>query len=288
MEVGLQRLHSSASKFGICSFQHPGISSKIVQLNSPEESRFARYQNTCSSTGNVKLIGLSLQKNSAYFKRGYGLQLGEEIHKKGMTGTYKFLQRRYRFLVQATADDEFRSSRNIALSLHRRYKVVMERGFSNNIKEFITAGVTAYAVGCTDEGLRRELISLRDSNEDVDESSSAGCTNLKSKLTLEEIEECILWLTIVFITILCTPQPTVVRWSSTSPVSAEAQLQWRGFCALIANAYYMRGMAWLPVKTLQLEQMVVMGHAEEPSLVADRMRLVFATLENVSPQWPKV
>lgn len=35
----------------------------------------------------------------------------------------------------------------------------------------------------------------------------------------------------------------------------------------------------LPVKTLQLEQMAVAGHAEEPSVVASRMRLVFNTLE---------
>jgi len=35
----------------------------------------------------------------------------------------------------------------------------------------------------------------------------------------------------------------------------------------------------LPVKTLQLEQMAVSGCAEEPSVVASRMRLVFSTLE---------
>lgn len=33
------------------------------------------------------------------------------------------------------------------------------------------------------------------------------------------------------------------------------------------------------MKTLQLEQMAVMGSAEEPSVVASRMRLVFSTLE---------
>lgn len=33
------------------------------------------------------------------------------------------------------------------------------------------------------------------------------------------------------------------------------------------------------MKTLQLEQMAVVGHAEEPSVVASRMRLVFTTLE---------
>lgn len=33
------------------------------------------------------------------------------------------------------------------------------------------------------------------------------------------------------------------------------------------------------MKTLQMEQMAVMGRAEEPSLVASRMSLVFSTLE---------
>lgn len=212
-----------------------------------------------------------------------------------------------------------------------------------------------------------------------------------------QIDECIFWLSIIFITILCTPQPTIVRWSSTPPVTDEVLLQWKGFCAIIANAYYMRGMAWwvavtvfrsilptwvavslftverllfhhllhcfptwficwnfshydytiifylcrlvsygtqlflspnifwcpgansvsillypsynvcfsfsllyglifeeiktisrhsvflyswrLPVKILQLEQMAVVGYAEEPSVVASRMRLVFSTLE---------
>ncbi|KAH7434062.1 hypothetical protein KP509_07G099200 [Ceratopteris richardii] len=183
-------------------------------------------------------------------------------------------------LVCGCIDDEFRSSRNIALSLHRRYKNVVDRGFSNHLKDFITAGVTAYAVGCTEEGLRDELLKLRDSSEySMEQRSSGVTTSVKLKLTTEEINECILWSVIVFITILCTPQPTVVRWSNTPPVSDEAQLKWRGFCALIANAYYTRGMAWLPIKTLQLEQMAVMGHAEEPAIVADRMRLVFATLE---------
>lgn len=67
-----------------------------------------------------------------------------------------------------------------------------------------------------------------------------------------QIDECILWLSIIFITILCTPQPTIVRWSSTPPVSDEIRLQWKGFCALIANAYYVKGMAWwVSVKTLK-------------------------------------
>ncbi|XP_034698182.1 uncharacterized protein LOC117923822 isoform X2 [Vitis riparia] len=156
-------------------------------------------------------------------------------------------------------------------------------------EEFISAGVNAYALGCTDEGLRKELTEMKESGFEIEAMQSyGGSTSLKSKIFSEEIDECILWLSIIFITILCTPQPTIVRWSSTPPVSDEIRLQWKGFCALIANAYYVKGMAWLPVKTLQLEQMAVVGSAEEPSVVASRMRLVFSTLEVVSPQWPRV
>ncbi|XP_021688483.2 uncharacterized protein LOC110670672 isoform X2 [Hevea brasiliensis] len=186
-------------------------------------------------------------------------------------------------------DDEYRSSRNIAISLFRRYRNVIDRGGGDNLKEFINAGVNAYALGCTDEGLRKELNAMRESGVEIEALQNyGGSTSVKSKIFRKEVDECILWLSIIFITILCTPQPTIVRWSSTPPVSDEVLLQWKGFCALIANAYYMKGMAWLPVKTLQLEQMAVVGHAEEPSVVASRMRLVFSTLEVVSPQWPRV
>lgn len=155
-------------------------------------------------------------------------------------------------------------------------------------EEFISAGVNAYALGCTDEGLRKELIALKESGVEIEAMETyGGSTSLKSKILSVEVDECIMWLSIIFITILCTPQPTIVRWSSTPPVSDEMIVQWKGFCAIIANAYFVRGMAWLPVKTLQLEQMAVVGHAEEPSVVASRMRLVFTTLEVVSPQWPR-
>ncbi|BBH04374.1 hypothetical protein Prudu_015497 [Prunus dulcis] len=159
-------------------------------------------------------------------------------------------------------DDEYRSSRNIAISLFRRYRNVVDRGGGANLKEFISAGVNAYALGCTDEGLRKELVDMKESGVEIEGMQSyGGTTSLKSKIASEEVEECILWLSIIFITILCTPQPTIVRWSSTPPVSDEERLK-------------------LPVKTLQLEQMAVVGHAEEPSVVASRMRLVFSTLED--------
>lgn len=195
-----------------------------------------------------------------------------------------------RSLDPISADsDEYRSSRNIAISLFKRYKNAVDRGGGDNLKEFISAGVNAYALGCTDEGLRKELNDMKESGVEIEAMQRyGGNTSLKSKIIAEEADECILWLSILFITILCTPQPTIIRWSSTPPVSDEVRLQWKGFCAIIANAYFMRGMAWLPVKTLQLEQMAVVGRAEEPSVVASRMRLVFSTLEVVSPQWPRV
>ncbi|KAJ3673308.1 hypothetical protein LUZ60_006682 [Juncus effusus] len=198
-----------------------------------------------------------------------------------------------KFHINASSDEDFKSSRNIAITLFRRYRNVVDRGGGDNLKEFINAGVNAYALGCTDEDLRKELIELKDCIVEIEGLQIHGTgtgtgTSLKFKLLSKEISECILWLSIVFITILCTPQPTVVRWSFVEPVSNDILQKWKGFCAIIANAYYLRGMAWLPVKTLQLEQTAVMGIAEEPSVVASRMRLVFSTLEVVSPQWPVV
>ncbi|KAG6639038.1 hypothetical protein CIPAW_10G072900 [Carya illinoinensis] len=52
-------------------------------------------------------------------------------------------------------DDEYLSSRHIAISLFKRYKMAVDRGGGDNLEEFIHAGVNAYALGCTDEGLRR-------------------------------------------------------------------------------------------------------------------------------------
>ncbi|XP_057960912.1 uncharacterized protein LOC131152960 [Malania oleifera] len=217
---------------------------------------------------------------------GKGCSLLKSYHLSHQVASKKWLCQLHDSI---TSDDEYRSSRNIAISLFRRYKNFVDRGGGDNLKEFISAGVNAYALGCTDEGLRKELTDMRECGVEIEVMQSyGGNTSLKSKIFSEEVDECILWLSIIFITILCTPQPTIVRWSSTPPVSDEIMLQWKGFCALIANAYYIRGMAWLPVKTLQLEQLAVVGRAEEPSVVASRMRLVFSTLEVVSPQWPRV
>ncbi|KAG6475992.1 hypothetical protein ZIOFF_065226 [Zingiber officinale] len=154
----------------------------------------------------------------------------------------------------ASSDQDYRSSRNIAISLFKRYRNVIDRGSGDNLKEFISAGVNAYALGCTDEGLRQELINIKDSGAEVEGlQTDYGGTTVKLEIVTKEVNECILWLGIVFITILCTPPPTVVRWSSTAPVSAETMHQWKGFCAIIANAYYVRGMAWYLVQCVTSE-----------------------------------
>ncbi|KAH7542153.1 hypothetical protein FEM48_Zijuj02G0043100 [Ziziphus jujuba var. spinosa] len=251
--------------------------SKITHLNSLSSISF------CPSLNIRAPCNYVLHSSSISWK---GRFLSNTHHVSQLGSSKKWLCRLHDSIP---SDDEYRSSRNIAISLFRRYRNVVDRGGGDNLKEFISAGVNAYALGCTDEGLRKELIDMMESGEEIEAMQSyGGRTSLKSKIASEEVDECILWLSILFITILCTPQPTVVRWSSTPPVSDEVRLQWKGFCALIANAYYVRGMAWLPVKTLQLEQMAVVGRAEEPSVVASRMRLVFSTLEVVSPQWPRV
>lgn len=56
------------------------------------------------------------------------------------------------------------------------------------MQEFIDAGVTAYAVGCTDEGLRKELLNIGTSVGDLEETTlSSSYVGLKSKLTAEEV-----------------------------------------------------------------------------------------------------
>ncbi|CAO2842514.1 unnamed protein product [Amaranthus hypochondriacus] len=183
-------------------------------------------------------------------------------------------------LDPVSSDDEYNSSTKIAVSLFKRYRNAVDRGGTDNLKEFIKAGVNAYALGCTDESLRKELICMMETGIEIEAMKNyGGSTSLKSKILSKEVDECILWLSIIFITILCTPQPTIVRWSASPPVSEDVLHQWKGFCEIIANAYYLKGMAWLPVKILQLEQMAVAGHAEEPSIVASRMSLIFSTLE---------
>lgn len=58
----------------------------------------------------------------------------------------------------------------------------------NVYQEFIGAGVNAYALGCTDEGLRKELAAMKESGVEIDALQSyGGGTSLKSKIFSEEV-----------------------------------------------------------------------------------------------------
>ncbi|KAF2303735.1 hypothetical protein GH714_021524 [Hevea brasiliensis] len=88
-------------------------------------------------------------------------------------------------------------------------------------EELINAGVNAYALGCTDEGLWKELNAMKESGVEIEAlQNNGGSTSVKSKIFAKE--------------------------ASCDDSSAR-------------NA--------------------VIGRAEEPSIVASRMRLVFSTLE---------
>ena len=123
----------------------------------------------------------------------------------------------HRFHVNASSDDDFRSSRNIAISLFKRYKNVIDRGSGDNLKvwilvwiftihicinlyaltnnycdyqcyqEFISAGVNAYALGCTDEGLRKELMDIEYSGLEIEGLGSCGGNRLKFKVHSFEV-----------------------------------------------------------------------------------------------------
>lgn len=55
-------------------------------------------------------------------------------------------------------------------------------------QEFISAGVNAYALGCTDEGLRKELVDMKESGVEIEGMQSyGGTTSLKSKIASEEV-----------------------------------------------------------------------------------------------------
>lgn len=58
-------------------------------------------------------------------------------------------------------------------------------------QEFISAGVNAYALGCADEGLRKELKKMKDSGVDIEEIQTyGGSTSLKSKISSDEVVFC--------------------------------------------------------------------------------------------------
>lgn len=194
-------------------------------------------------------------------------------------------------------EDDFASTRSIAAVLHRRYTAVVESGYRLHLKDFARASITAYAVGCTEEGLRKELIALlleqqQSTQVDGDPAATGRAGGAISPAAgsapvdvAKEVQECLIRVAVVFVTIHVLPQPIITRWSTSPAASPDSLLQWKGFCTLITKAYYDQGMAWYSVGRLQMEQMASCGQAEPAAVVSDRMRLVFTTLEVLDPRW---
>lgn len=68
-------------------------------------------------------------------------------------------------------------------------------------QEFISAGVNAYALGCTDEGLRKELTAMKESSVEIEAMQSyGGSTSVKSKISAEEVSwsSLLLCITVMF------------------------------------------------------------------------------------------
>ncbi len=96
-------------------------------------------------------------------------------------------------------------------------------------------------------------------------------------------------VSIVFITLGTLPQGTLKRWGKAEGAVSTRSLQlWRGFCSLISDAYFQKGYAWFPIDRLQLEQAATLGRVEAAPVVAERMSIVYQTLNTVAPRFPSM
>ena len=64
--------------------------------------------------------------------------------------------------------------------------------------------------------------------------------------------------------------------------------QWTGFVRMIVKGYVEKRWAAYPINRLQVEVSLTSGRLERPSIVAEWSRIVYATLEQVVPQFPSV
>eukprot|EP00899_Mesostigma_viride_P008139 jgi/Mesvir1/17326/Mv07720-RA.1 len=159
-----------------------------------------------------------------------------------------------------------------ALRLWQCFELVENPGssgmsYDEAMKAFVRASILAYECGCSEDDLRTELGLLK----------------------VPRDEECLRWTSLVWLAVILAPRATVFRWATSKPlpVDGATMAHWQGFVKLIVDAYFLKGMAWYPVRKLQMEQLVTEGRAEHPAVVSERMRLVFTTLEIIAPQFPQ-
>lgn len=140
--------------------------------------------------------------------------------------------------------------------------------YTKAVQAFTESAVLAYECGYSESALKPRLEQKATQIAD----SPAYCMEL---------------VNLVWITLMLT-QAGVVRWGMNPAVGEETLEIWGGFVSLIVRAYLERGMSGYPIDRLQTEILLSTGKAAEASLVAERARVVFTTLESVAPQFPSM
>ena len=139
--------------------------------------------------------------------------------------------------------------------------------YSTAVRDFTQEAILGYECGLTEASFQQFLT----------EQTSGSL----------ERRECLEMVCLVWIALLLSHQARN-RWSLSDPVSQETLERCRGFVELMAVSYFEKGMVWMPIERLQLEQMAIMGQAESTERVAEKARIVFTTLETVAPQFPSL
>ncbi|KAL3160118.1 hypothetical protein ABBQ32_010895 [Trebouxia sp. C0010 RCD-2024] len=153
-----------------------------------------------------------------------------------------------------------------------QHPAVLNMRYSQAVKEFAEAAVTAYECGYAEDTLRQELARA------TEEPSTSD--NVK---TIDK-EDCLLCVCMVWMTL--TMAKSTRRWSTAKPVSEATLASWKGFVTLIVNGYMRQRLAWFPIDRLQMEITAVTGRTERPHNVAEWARIVHTTLAQVAPQFP--
>lgn len=146
-----------------------------------------------------------------------------------------------------------------------RHPIVAKTTYSHAVREFTGAAILGYECGLTEASLRQFL----------------------QQQPVVEVRECVEMVCLVWITLLLSHK-AATRWSLSDPVSQDTLKRCQGFVELMVIAYFEKGMIWIPIERLQLEQTAVNGKAESTEHVAEKERIVFTTLETVAPQFPSL
>ena len=148
-----------------------------------------------------------------------------------------------------------------------RQPIAAKTTYSIALRDFTHVAILGYECGLTEASFQQYL-------REEDRSALEG-------------KECLELVCLIWITLLLSHQSRT-RWSMSDPVSIETLKRCRGFVELMVISYFDKGMVWIPIERLQLEQRAIDGSSESTERVAEKARIVFTTLETVAPQFPSM